>query len=317
MKVRILDEVVPRPGEHSPLLDLALTLAMHGALQLVAERPERDGLSRRLRAWLGDPRAQQVGRLLAARPRALPWARQVDLVNGPSEFESPTIRIGPGEALWLGLPVRVFVENSRNDWGFLKKSVPLEWRSAFISAHERVAFEPVGGGLTEMLQIAREVHRIDAPLRRRSWFLFDSDGPPNAPSKDAKALAELLQELGVPFHSLRRRAIENYVPKPQRREWVHRDPSFAQERAVWMEAFDALPDEERWAFPMKSGEGHRPPPLDGRLPPDPASRRAKGATPLSDVWRDDTWDVPARDLDRDGSRKERIDLVGSLMALVA
>jgi hypothetical protein len=317
VKVRILDEAIPRAGGPSPLLDHALSLATHGAIQLVAELPERDGLTPRLRAWLGDARTRQVGRLLSSRARAPRWTRQVDLVPGPSDFAAPTIRIGPEDALWLGQPVLVYVENSRNDWGFLRKAVPGNWGHAFAAAERRVAFEPVGGGITEMLQIARGVLAGDVRRRRRSWFMFDSDGPPDAPSKDATSLSELLTQLGIPFHPLRRRAIENYVPRRQRREWVHRNDAFVQKRTSWMDAFDALPDVERWAFAMKKGEPQRPPPLNGRLPPDPESRSAKGATPLSDVWRDPAWVVPERDLDEDGSRAERIELAQSLLAMVA
>lgn len=317
MKVRVLDEAVPSPGEPSVLLNHAISLAEIGTLQIVAEAPERDGLSPRLRSWLGDARARHLRGFFVARPRSLPWTRRVDLVRGPSNFETDPIRVGPEDASWLGRPVMVYVENSRSDWGFLKKAVPRAWRDTFAAAEKRGSIEPVGGGITEMLQIARDVHTHDARLRRRSWFLFDSDGPPGAPSKDAEALCDTLIELGIPFHPLRRRAIENYVPRRLRREWVHCDPAFVQERTEWMDAFDALRDADRWAFPMKSGEANRPPPLDSRLPPDPASRRAKGATPLSDVWRDATWTVPEKDLDQDGSTPERIALARSLLAMVA
>lgn len=317
MKVRVLDEVVPAPGRASPALEWVILLATQRLIRLVAERPEGDGLSARLRSWLGPQRAAQLRPFFVTRPRSYGFSREVDLVAGASDFDANPILIGPEDVEWLRLPVRLYLENGRNDWGFVNKGIPLSLRGAFTESCRRVLVEPEGGtGLPELLEIVKHHHQHDARLRRRSWFLFDSDGPPGRPSPKAAALRDLLTELRIPFHMLQRRAIENYVPRKQRQEWVFRDRPVVVEREAWMGAFDALSDMDRWAFPMKQGDPNYPPPLDGGLPPGD-SRRAKGTSPLSAVWLDAAWPVPERDLDTDGSKPERAKIACGILGMVA
>lgn len=166
----------------------------------------------------------------------------------------------------LERPLRLLVENARNDRAFLLKVLEPSARRELNKALELgwVEFE-MGGGITEIkcrledLKSADDISRIIN--RGRLWVMFDRDAHADdrsLESEQSRALREVAAQISTPWplvaHQLERRAIENYVPVPVIRRWwcffEGKDPESRHKKA---EAFAKLAPEVRHNFNMKGG----------------------------------------------------------------
>ncbi|MBU1432113.1 hypothetical protein KKF91_16380, partial [Myxococcota bacterium] len=129
----------------------------------------------------------------------------------------------------LGYPLRVFLENGRNDRDFLLAFADVQQRPLLDTAAERgwLVFE-TAGGVNEI--VARLIELKEEPFGRfRFYTVFDSDSrQPNALSHDAQRIKEALAEhhtLTPPAPAplgdcLKRRAIENYLDLDAFIDWL-------------------------------------------------------------------------------------------------
>lgn len=179
----------------------------------------------------------QLLRLLENNQRAGPSATadgaMITMVADKTDWNRA--RLLPPLALrLLQRPLKLLVENSRNDRAFLLKLAEPGQRSRLIAAIEAgwIEFE-MGGGLTEMHQrllgFTGGAHTLADHLKvelARLWVMFDRDVDPldhTQESKQSRKLRECAAQLTVPWplaaHQLERRAIENYVPAETIRGW--------------------------------------------------------------------------------------------------
>ncbi|HSO00357.1 MAG TPA: hypothetical protein VLS89_18820 [Candidatus Nanopelagicales bacterium] len=157
----------------------------------------------------------------------------------------------------LARPLRLLLENGRNDWGFLGKVVPSAWKARWDRAvKERWIEAENGGGITEMRKIILQQIAPDDARRLRTWAMFDSDGRRAGDSSDAaRATRAACEQWGVAYHPLRRRAIENYVPKEALFDWAQRrrKRDDREEKLLRVRAYCAMTEEQRHYFNMKEG----------------------------------------------------------------
>ena len=72
----------------------------------------------------------------------------------------------------LQRPLRLLLENGRNDWAFLEKVVPKAWKKLWGRAVEkRWLEEQNAGGITEMKQIIEQQLAGDPVRRLRTWAM--------------------------------------------------------------------------------------------------------------------------------------------------
>lgn len=140
----------------------------------------------------------------------------------------------PLAARLLSRPLKLLVENSRNDRAFLlmiaEPAARRELRKAIDAGW--IEFE-MGGGLQEILQRIRSFtvgggQRDDQAWIElaRLWVMFDRDADPGDRSRESKhsrnvldAAAVLQSPWALAVHQLKRRAIENYVPSRTLQDW--------------------------------------------------------------------------------------------------
>jgi hypothetical protein len=148
---------------------------------------------------------------------------------GRPDFTLLPITVGPTEALaLLGRPLRIILENGRNDRAFVLAFAEEATRQALQRAEDAgwVVFE-TAGGIDEMNV------RIDAtraPMEAlRTMYLCDSDAmEPGVCSDSAAAIQKHLTRLESRFHRpplhfgrvLTRRAAENYAPPGAVLKWA-------------------------------------------------------------------------------------------------
>jgi hypothetical protein len=164
-----------------------------------------------------------------------------------------TVDIGQALRL-LPLPLAIVVENARNDQAFLFAVADRYQRQQLRQAVESmwIRFEN-GGGITEMLQRAKEWVGENLQESLRSFWIFDSDAlAPGHPSATACGLDRECKRARIEHHQLRRRMAESYLPVPAIRDlWPGADPD--RKRAA--RAFARLSPAQRHHFNMKSGFG--------------------------------------------------------------
>ncbi len=154
-------------------------------------------------------------------------------------------------------PLRLLLENGRNDWGFLNKIVPASWKARWERAVGGRWIEPeMAGGITEIPNIVGKHVAEDPPRRLRTWVMFDSDGRINS-HRSAQALKALdtCVAWSVSHHLLERRAIENYVPKATLFDWARRRPDrmSRSKKTEHVEAYLAMTPEQRYYYNLKEG----------------------------------------------------------------
>ena len=172
-----------------------------------------------------------------------------------------------------GTPLRLLVENRRNDAAFLRACVPHELAGRFAAAEDQgwIRFEHAGG-LGEMFHRVEEagmggaeaealrlsvIHDSDAraAFDNHEATRFDTPACTWGPPRDNARLAEACAAAVVPIdhHQLSRRAIENYLPGAALRRWANsRDRA---RRRAQLSAFMSMSQEQRDYFNMKHGLG--------------------------------------------------------------
>ncbi len=152
--------------------------------------------------------------------------------SGESEREASRLSLATASQ-FLSRPLRLLLENGRNDWGFLKKIVPDHWRERWSRAVANGWLEQeVGGGIDELRRFIEHQLAQNEPRRLRTWAMFDSDADaPGNLSASAERTQKACKTWGVAYHLLKRRAIENYIPLKTLDEWVWRRPVTHREQA--------------------------------------------------------------------------------------
>jgi hypothetical protein len=155
-------------------------------------------------------------------------------------------------------PLRLLVENRRNDGAFLRAMAPVSVRKKFLEALEEGWIDIVHGGGSDMKTYVENASEKEA---MRLWALSDSDArEPGSPSESQIALSQLCASQGIAHHLLQRRAIENYLPAKALDPWVYSGPRSTQSsRRDTLAAFARLRSEQRHHYNMKHGfNGDRP-----------------------------------------------------------
>lgn len=158
----------------------------------------------------------------------------------------------------LRQPLRVLVENGRNDGGrFLRRASEIGRRSERLKrflVDGWMEFDSAGGN-DEMAEVI-ESNRANPAWTLRHYAIFDSDAlSPGQPSASAQKLLRRCQKSGVPHHCLCRRAAENYLP-PAALEYLWAGSK--EERLRQVHAYRDLDQpggrsERRHHFAMKKG----------------------------------------------------------------
>ncbi|MFP2930049.1 hypothetical protein ACLESO_33605 [Pyxidicoccus sp. 3LG] len=153
----------------------------------------------------------------------------------------------------LALPLLVVLEDRQADKHFLRCALPQPRKALLYQALERgwVRAEH-GGGLGNMKNYV-EALKEEPAERMRVWVLFDSDAQqPAQPSKASEALRKDCVDAALPHHQLRRRSIENYLPREALQHWAGLKRGVAgtpyRRKA---QTFAARPPEERHHLDMK------------------------------------------------------------------
>jgi hypothetical protein len=152
-----------------------------------------------------------------------PNVAQLRVAPGKDRWRSATVTPGTAAEL-LRRPLKLLLENRRNDLEFLKCMAEPANKRRITDALDRGWIEPeMGGGLPELkrrLEMLREASSTaDWIALARLWVMFDRDS--NAkdrrnPSDLSESTRQICRELTVPWllahHQLARRSIESYGP---------------------------------------------------------------------------------------------------------
>ncbi|BBQ50235.1 hypothetical protein [Acinetobacter pittii] len=106
---------------------------------------------------------------------------------------------------------KIYVENARNDKNFIKFFCRSENKSKFLEYCINNEIEFVnGGGITELGKTI-----LETPVDKSySFFIFDRDSLPfTGASSQSNSIKALCEEEKIQHHQLKRRCIENYLPK--------------------------------------------------------------------------------------------------------
>jgi hypothetical protein len=157
---------------------------------------------------------------------------------------------------FLYQPFSIFVENRRNDRAFIE-AVATGWRKERLKKflqNNAIEFNG-GGGIGEVLKWVEEIAEIPEKCYR-GFALFDSDAlKPNEPSKQSEDVVRACHQK-IPYHQLKRRAIENYLPYETLATGmgmgVHQQIHGVKKKNL-VNAFKQLNPEQRHHFNMKHG----------------------------------------------------------------
>lgn len=191
---------------------------------------------------------------------------RITVTSGPADWERA--RLKPAQAVrLLQRPLKLLVENSRNDGAFLRLMAEPADRRNLEDALRRgwIEFE-MGGGIPELkhrLKLLTNASLNDDTAmieRARLWLMFDRDAHPadrSRESDDSREVRELAERIRTPWalaaHQLERRAVENYVPARTLRDWwcgQAETPQRRLDREQLVEAF--LMDETRGGLSAKA-----------------------------------------------------------------
>lgn len=150
---------------------------------------------------------------------------------GPVQFERTPLLLTPIEALTvLGRPLRILLENGRNDRAFMLAFADSATHKALSEAEQAgwIVFE-TAGGISELLLRLESVADSTAREVFRTMYLCDSDAPePGDLSPVAADIQQRLTALAARFRRpaghfgcvLTRRAAENYAPPGDVLTWA-------------------------------------------------------------------------------------------------
>lgn len=248
--------------------DLALEGLLHRALEQRCYLSVMDPEHADYTAW----KNRQSRRNLDAWQAQLDWTTREQAVHRISsirveeridaDWTSTPIRLSIADAVELvATPYRVYLENARFDRAFFSAMLEPQHRD-FVDWLEKKNFLIFvnGGGIGELRK--NLVNDVSGNRFRivKSWALFDSDAAaPGVVSREAQALSDVCRGLGVAFTCLRRRAIENYLPKGALYDFVWAGTGRQRSaRKTIVDAFCSLASAQREHFHMKSGWSSAP-----------------------------------------------------------
>jgi hypothetical protein len=153
------------------------------------------------------------------------------------------------------LPLSIWLEDSRSDRAFVLRAA--DRRRSHIEHWERtraLQFQH-GGGST----LARQVKELSPLCALRAFVLSDSDRESATASLPDKidSLREICVARGIPLHILKRREIENYLPREALQWWSAYSTDYNKTFREWVAAAYTDADEARWYVDMKSVLGNR------------------------------------------------------------
>jgi len=241
-----------------------ISVCESGRHVLVTNPPYVPGGSPILDAWLEDlplPVGAHVRLLLefgllelAGKTAAAPRIRVSDVTACNWESTEPVLTVEDAARL-LNMPLKLLVENRRNDGAFLRKLTPPSYRAVLERALERGWVElENGGGIGELRRRVEEAQY--KPMHHtRLWVMVDSDArepdkPSGASDKVIEACLKVFQPWPLPARQLRRRSIENYLPLKSLQGWASRKGANGREV---VDSFIRLSQNQRHHFNMKSG----------------------------------------------------------------
>ncbi|MET4222551.1 hypothetical protein ABIB00_007789 [Bradyrhizobium sp. LB14.3] len=156
-------------------------------------------------------------------------------------------------ARFLRRPFCLLLEDAISDRNFLLKMATIEQREAILG-HEvtgGLTFAH-GGGISSMPRAIEAWTGEGAHGHLRRWALFDSDAlRPSEPSDQSETLRQSCIAAGVPYHQLKRRNIENYIPRFALNGWAFNSRDRARRRVF--QAFNSMSDAQRAHYNMKEG----------------------------------------------------------------
>lgn len=255
------------------------------------------------------------------------------LVTGPIKLPPSIVED------FIGQRLELLLENGRNDWGFLNKIVPTDWKTLWKEAIDAHWITSQGSGITEIPPLIREQIALDPVRRLRTWVMFDRDGRCSGhSSKHATLAQEECQKWSIPHHLLERRAIENYIPKGALLDWArrHRPRDNREWKLECVNAYLAMTVEQRHYYNVAEGfqkdrkshhELDKPireavetlygaalTDLNGPL------NAGLGGNPAQDIWGNnpdkDPYVIPAQDIAAEGFEGERAEIFQSIFAML-
>lgn len=228
---------------------------------------------------------------------------------GSMEVHSSATQVDLKDAFSLVVSSRrIWIENGRSDRDFWLSALDGNTRDYILRLESQgiIEFEHTGGIGEARKLLAQKSYRIG--FAYLNWLLFDSDSfVPGELGAEAKRLAEDCSREGVGFHCLRRRAIENYLPKAALYVRANRmKPKAAALERRKLEALFSLPDAQRHGFPMKNGLGRLAPDLIAQYYPGLSEEKrnmlAHGfGDRLSDLFHEGSYDWIFSEMTKEGS----------------
>jgi hypothetical protein len=242
---------------------LALVAACAGGRHVLLNRPSAvrpgGGRPEGLGAWLSSlsPKLRgEIGFVLDDGLAAGPGANQsgvarIRVVTGKDRWPEAKLTPATAAAL-LQRPLKVLLENRRNDLHFLLRMAEPTDRARLCKALSRGWVEPeMGGGLPELKKRLEALQSPSSVTERvalaRLWVMFDRDANADdrsRPSHLSEQTRALCCALAVPWplahHQLARRAIESYVPAETLRAWWPEQVDSQKERQARQRRVEAL-----------------------------------------------------------------------------
>jgi hypothetical protein len=275
----ILDESALTVESADPLELLALFAVCAGRRHMLILNPRS---KQQVNAWMDahfKPQSalrRRVHQVLEINLRKLsnvsPDGAQITVVSGPTDWGHA--RLEPRHAVrLLQRPLRLLVENSRNDGAFLRlMAEPSDRRHLDEALRSGWIEYEMGGGLPEINHRLRRLAEAsdDSTMmeRARLWAMFDRDAHRDDRSRESEnsgLVREHAARIRTPWplvaHQLERRAIENYVPARTLRGWWCGQAETPKQKINRRQLVDAfltegpagLPAKARRHYNMKQG----------------------------------------------------------------
>ncbi|MBB5761395.1 hypothetical protein HNR01_001007 [Methylorubrum rhodesianum] len=263
MRVLIADDVFGNP-ENEVALNTILHIAVRKRCYLDAYQANGQGFA----AWyqkLGKVHQQAWNDVSSWSVRDSGLYRlRTWIVTGTPDRQATPPRFTLEDAIGrVTRPMRIWIENDRNDRQFWLSHMRSDVRQFFLDMEQQrlVQFDS-RGGLGELRMALQELFTRSIIDKHDSMVLFDSDaGTPGNISAEAALMTEFCQQASLRHHCLSRRAIENYIPKSALYAWVFEKGGKERgRRKKIVDAFFRMTPEQRYHFRLKSGWDSSPSP---------------------------------------------------------
>lgn len=211
------------PQAHAQMLSL-LQFGVEGRHGILIDPLYDPKANRHVNQWLSrrDPETREsfefalVSSPHAAVNGAFAVEIRVELIPAPiwdMEDKPPVMPLGVALEL-ARRPLVILLEDFQNDREFLHRMAPSDYKASFDKAlHNRWLIVDNGGGIDSMTRRIKALKGTPGE-HLRLWVMFDSDRQtPDASSPQSAKLKNQCKAQKVAHHQLRRRAIENYLPR--------------------------------------------------------------------------------------------------------